>query len=464
MTLFDVVSIVGILLVLGYLISILKDLFSKSLDAQTKSEAATASTISKAVEKVKTIGEKDIDVAQEVMGTRSYTTINFKKLVATNYFVELLKNRLGIVDLLRISSGDFEDRQIYSVIEDGVTHAIILNAMDYKSAKLTSEKFDVAEWVKDDRISLTDNIRLLLPHKECEEVCQASLLDLIKECVDLAEVTSVDSGRGPNRLNIFELYEIGGRLSFQRTSYTYSEMDSTLASLSFNPISIKLGDEAYSIPVGKVQEYFADELVSGRNVLMVGTTGTGKTSLISNILASVSKDPKQSIVKLDYSAIKLLTSPAGRSSLHSFLEQQKAVGVETVVFYVDEGQSVAESGVLTTLLELMDGLKIEGIKTSTIAAMNKPIAEIDPALRRPGRAHNLIELSLLKPHTITALAAWIEKNSDLVINHAALAELTKKGSATLAEVWGTFSPQTSVQKWKEKFYKYRATPNLRKVA
>lgn len=454
------------LVLFAWVLYAIKDFFKKSIEATMASEKKITEAVVTAIEKTIQIGRSDVDVAKELLGTRKFTTVNFRAPICVPYFIELLKNFLGSVELVRIYSTDYEDRHIYTCIEDGVEHAIILNTSSLKGEYFSSEKFDTREFEKEGLITTAGSIRLLIPHKECEEECQVKLMQSIKEAAALAHLDDVEPKRSENTLQIHELYEFGGRLNFQSVNFSYQSMEATLASLSFNPVNLKLGDESYNVPIGKAKEYFMDELKDGRNVLLIGETGTGKTSLVSNILSEMSTDPEVAIIKLDYPSIQLITAPAGKTTIANFIQRQKDQGVKTIIFYVDEGQSIADSKQLTSLLELMDGMKSIDIKRATIAALNSKFEDLDPALKRPGRAHNIIKLAALKAPAIKALAAWIEKNSTLVINHEKIENLEKRGHATLAEVWGTFSPQATVQKWKERFFKYREaqTTTLRKVA
>lgn len=134
-----------------------------------------------------------------------------------------------------------------------------------------------------------------------------------------------------------------------------------------------------------------------RGVLLYGPPGTGKTML----LRSVAFEADAHVVRIDGpSVVSKYLGETEQAIRAVFAEARR---FQPLVVFIDEIDSLApsrnsddsgevESRVVATLLMLMDGMG-DGGRVCVVAATNRPNA-IDPALRRPGRFDQEVEVGV----------------------------------------------------------------------
>lgn len=453
-SIFDVVWILTLLVVTGFIAFTVKELWTKGIAAQKSSEDKIIGELTKAIKTIAPVDASDLGIAKEVLGTNKFTTIRFKGPHASTYFTQLLENLLAGVTHVRTEVFDWSNRTVLEVLEEGVAHVVIVEYSPSRAAGVEAEKFNIQEFVKDGRLDVTSEVRLLIPHVECDTDCQVAVIQSIREAAQLSEIKFAGEKQSDNTIQVYELMEQMGSMRFMPAAFEFIKLEDGLARLSFNPLNLDLGTEHYQVPVDAAKGFLADELLAGRNILILGDVGTGKTSYATNVIANLGDNV--ALVRLDHSTIQELVKPAGKQAYQQFLLKQKGAGVKNVVFYVDEGQQIAHSTSLVPLLELMAGLKTAEVKTSVIAALSAKKADLDQALVREGRAHHIIELTNLSSKKLRALATHIKAATTLVLSPEKLDVLcARKDGATLAQLWACFSPKESVTKWAETFYKYR---------
>lgn len=457
MGIIDVFYGLFMLVIVGVLVYVIYDLFNRGAVHARAQESRILAKIEQIAKIVTVADQSDLGLAKELLNTASFTTINFKKPVCVPYLIETISTLLDSVEVIRVQVIDWQGLYVLRITAEGIQHLLLIDSHEAKPKYYATDKFVLSEWLKDDTLTVATSMRLIVPLQECDGQCQVGIIESIKEAIELAALKGMEEPREDNTLKIYELIEQMGALRFSKTEFEYLKLAPPLTRLSFDPINLTLGNERYAVQADQTIEFFSDELKAGRNVLILGPVGTGKTSFSTNIIANLGD--KTAMIRLDETTLATLDSPAGKSAFHSFMSQQKLLGTELVVFFVDEGQRIAKSEHLTPLLEMMAGLKSSTVKTAVLAALSSPKASLDPALVRKGRAHHIVELAPLGEKKAKALADFIQKNTAFVLNHGQLNELVKK-PATLADVWGCFSEKESVSKWAEIFYKYKVQSGI----
>lgn len=457
MFLSDLIWGLMVLLLVGTFVYVVYDLFNKGRDHSHTQENRIMSKLELIAKSIQVKDQTDLGLAREFLKTDLFTTLNLKATICVPYLIETIVALLDSVEVLRVQFVDWTGIYVVRIMSGGVEHLLIIESQEALSKYYTSDKFNLAEWVQDEQLVVANSLRLLIPHQECDSTCQIAIIESVKEAMLLATIKGTIAEKMDNTLTIFELGEFMGTLKFMKTAFEYLKLEKSLTRLSFNPIPIVLGNSKYAVPADETISFFADELRAGRNVIILGPVGTGKTSFATNIVSNFTE--KTALVRLDESTLVTLDSPAGKSAFHNFVAQQKQFGTELIIFFVDEGQKIAKSEHLTPLLELMAGLKQAALKTAVLGALSCKQSELDPALVRKGRAHNIVELTTLDEKKARSLAQFIEKNTSFVLNRTEL-EMAVKKPATLADVWGCFSEKEAVSKYAQAFYKYQINQTI----
>ena len=152
-------------------------------------------------------------------------------------------------------------------------------------------------------------------------------------------------------------------------------------------------------------------------ILLHGEPGTGKTTYIKNLISRF-HDKNFIFVQNDF--VRDLLKP----SFVSFLLQNKnaTLIIEDAEKVVVSRDNVSEDSVVSTILQLTDGLFSDFLNIKIICTFNTDIERIDKALMRKGR--------MIAKYNFTALSA--EKTAALAKK---LGHEDVKGSLTLADIF-----------------------------
>jgi hypothetical protein len=457
----DLIFFFVFVLALGYVVWVFRSLAIKQMAELTAIETRKTQVISDAIKSPAPASEADL--MQKEIGTNRYSTFLFRQDVSVKQFTETLAALVDTVEVIRDVQEEYDNKMTLKITLAGVSHILVISYLNALANSFLSDKFDIKGVVEEDRFKLSLLIKLLTPHQECEDECVNGMMTSIREAIELSVVHSEKLSKG-STIQVYDLLSSMGNLAFRAANFSFHEMARTLMNISFNNLPIHLGNEQYIVPAGETLDYLVDELSAGRNVMLLGGPGTGKTVLASNIVAELLKKPNIHILRLDYSTIAELAQPTGKSTLASHVSRAANSGVDTFIFYVDEGQAIANSTQLTPLLQLMEGMQLGDVTIGVLAALSAKRNDLDAALLRPGRAHNILELSVLKANKITALASYIQRNLKLVPDQNALDTFVARNSATLAEVWGAHTKAETVSKYGSLFERYKvAQPKLKVV-
>lgn len=178
--------------------------------------------------------------------------------------------------------------------------------------------------------------------------------------------------------------------------------------------ALKAGPNGYDVvPLGKIGRKFIPENYCeevregftklldniqaenpfGRLSILTGVPGTGKTFFIKALIEEFSK------VKFIMVDPHIMTNISGPALIDTFL-QLAGENMPVVLCIEDADSCLVERmqdnmSYISSLLNLTDGIYGESLNIHVIASTNQNKIEIDPALARPGRLHNLIEFKKL---------------------------------------------------------------------
>lgn len=207
------------------------------------------------------------------------------------------------------------------------------------------------------------------------------------------------------------------------------------------------GTKYENIPMGPfVDQELRPSLEEGKNIVITGGTGTGKTQLIKHIVAGLHGF---SLMYLNSTSLQYVVENP------DLLVRAKSRGKLAVVF--DEAQALS-SEALHSLLQLMEGnASIEGV--SYILGLNteKP----DEMLVRPGRAKHVVRLTQLSKNMARSCCSAIKdfipgKEVDQAKLNAML--LPTVPTFTLAQVWDCVVDKGRTDKVAAAFKPYKVQP------
>jgi hypothetical protein len=185
----------------------------------------------------------------------------------------------------------------------------------------------------------------------------------------------------------------------------------------FNSVDVK---EMYNDDFAEIDEIITNSLTKKESgiILLHGDPGTGKTTYIKHLICKF-KDKEFIFVQNDF--VRDLLKP----SFISFLLQNKnaILIIEDAEKVVASRNNASEDSVVSTILQLTDGLFSDFLNIKIICTFNTDIERIDKALLRKGR---MIAKYNFKPLSPEKTAALIKK----------LGYEELKGSLTLADIFG----------------------------
>ena len=157
-------------------------------------------------------------------------------------------------------------------------------------------------------------------------------------------------------------------------------------------------------------------------ILLHGDPGTGKTSYIKHL---ISKFQEKDFIFIQNDFVKDLLKPAFIAFL---LHNKNAVLIiEDAEKVVITRENASDDSVVSTILQLTDGLFSDFLNIKIICTFNTTIDRLDKALLRKGRMIAKYKFSPLSPEKTTALARKLGHE-----------EVT--GSLTLADIFGLNKP------------------------
>lgn len=169
----------------------------------------------------------------------------------------------------------------------------------------------------------------------------------------------------------------------------------------------------------KVHQKILDSIESKKSglILLYGEPGTGKTTYIKSL---ISKNSEQNFVFIQNEFINSLLEPDFISFL---LKQRNAILIlEDAEKVITSRDQLAENSVVSTILQLTDGLFSDYLNIKIICTFNTKLSKIDTALLRKGRLMVMYEFEKLE----------IEKTRNLLSN---LGYQSKNESLTISEIY-----------------------------
>ena len=131
-----------------------------------------------------------------------------------------------------------------------------------------------------------------------------------------------------------------------------------------------------------IHNHIVDNLTNGKKglVLFHGIPGSGKTSLIKYLTTLI---PKKRFVFIPSSMIPYLTDP---SFLSKLIDNKGSILVlEDCETYIKDRETNGDNGVVSTILNVGDGILSDILEMQIICTFNTHIENIDKALTREGR-------------------------------------------------------------------------------
>lgn len=277
----------------------------------------------------------------------------------------------------------------------------------------------------------------------------AELYDFVKDLLSSASV-AIEVPVPGNLEKIFHVTTRNGAPDLDESfAQRYDILPNTLVNASYAQMKeFHIDGAKYeNIPMGSfVDQELRPSLEEGKNIVITGGTGTGKTQLIKHIVAGLHGF---SLMYLNSTSLQYVVENP------DLLVRAKSRGKLAVVF--DEAQALS-SEALHSLLQLMEGnASIEGV--SYILGLNteKP----DEMLVRPGRAKHVVRLTQLSKNMARSCCSAIKdfmpgKEIDQAKLNAML--LPKEPTFTLAQVWDCMVDKGRTEKVAAAFKPYKVQP------
>ena len=183
----------------------------------------------------------------------------------------------------------------------------------------------------------------------------------------------------------------------QGSIYALVSTPSGYSLTEFTDISSKFQPDNYSEEIGEgfrlLTENFVRKTPDGRLTILTGDPGTGKTYFIRGLVEAM---PKGKFIVIDPGIMANVSRP-DMIKLFQDISNKK----NPTILIIEDADSIIvqrmadNMNYITHLLNLTDGLFGQGLNIHIIASTNQSHLEIDSALRRPGRLHQILNFKLL---------------------------------------------------------------------
>lgn len=278
------------------------------------------------------------------------------------------------------------------------------------------------------------SVTTIVPTEICKEVCSTEYLVLMHKCLEASAIEHVSVVREDTgeELTTWHLVSTGIMgLKFQPYMEKPSIVSPTKLNASYNAVHLEFKGDEYEVPMAELVPLLRRQLLGGSNITLFGSTGTGKSALIDNIVTGTDI----TVVRLNAEVIVLLNSAEAKDRLVDFCKSR-----QNVIFIYDEVQEAAGNTKDTLkLMSLMEGdlKKMCPCTVAVILALNVEKEKVLPDLIRVGRGGMLIDLGPLSPNKARTLSNLLIEEGKTVDVSALEGTLQAKGNATLAETYGT---------------------------
>jgi hypothetical protein len=216
--------------------------------------------------------------------------------------------------------------------------------------------------------------------------------------------------------------------------YTLAQVNGemTVAELGLAGAPLEAGNYAPEIveDFNFIVQDLGESVPTGRLVILDGPPGTGKTYLIRGLINEV-LDAVFVVVPPHF--LHQLTDP---SFVPMLLKARANAGSDKPIVLILEDADDAirlrkdrgKNNQIAALLNLSDGLIGQALDLRIVASTNRSVAEIDPALRRPGRLLRHMIVGPLSPEQASEVYERISEGE----------EVEFEGPTTLAQVYAHF--------------------------
>ncbi len=435
-------------------------------------------TLKSRIETIYVKGNDETAAMYELLGTNLTHDIRASAsgvAVCEEFFIETLRAMAEIISIKYVKgtvSADgvqderffMQDRKHYLLEGKSGKLILTLDVSHWKAEKTIGVGYDVSSYAdQDGNIPVSEGIYLRVPTINCDEVCQLEIMDAVRASVQATSVQrilTVDDRK--ETAHLFYIRAHDTHLSLASSAFNYVPLDPALLDLSYEPASVSYDQQYDRVPMSQVVQLQSDLLRAGKNCVIMGPTGVGKTTVCRDIWARLVKDGYM-VVKLDHDTID-----ANQSQLQAVLEENifpmLAEGMyKGVIFAIDEAKALFDSTKANDIiLDLMDGIrKRENVVMGVMISINATAADLDLAILRPGRAHSVTTLAYLSRKRAEALCKHIQQHRpdlkfnqpllDNILNHGKFVEGVKihdSGLISAADIWnGVFRPYDEQEKF-----------------
>jgi hypothetical protein len=184
-------------------------------------------------------------------------------------------------------------------------------------------------------------------------------------------------------------------------------------------------NEMYNDDFGEINSLIMEAMTTNKSglILLHGIPGTGKTSYIKHLIAKFSN---KNFIFIQNEFIKDLLNP----DFISFLLRNRncILIIEDAEKVITSRDYVSESSVVSTILQLTDGLFSDYLNIKIICTFNTDIEKVDKALLRKGRMIASYEFKpLSKEKANKLLSSWGYNPIDKELVLADIFNMDKKG-------------------------------------
>jgi hypothetical protein len=272
-------------------------------------------------------------------------TFNMERFVVDHFENAMLR----VVDTMtQVHAGDQTDHgnmityllektidEVPTKIIATVRYANIENYKDFKS-----ENFDVANWLDEGKLVLSHELTIVCPSEDCDISCKRDLTAAVLKAIKDAAVTKVyerSSASNKARHGAIVKYGPNEPPRFQWAEYRYNHMDTDLLRLSYAPINWTIEGEVYNVDMPTMVEETIETLKAGKNVVVAGSHGRGKTTLLENIESRFVDDKKVVVIRMEGPVVKSLGTQEGMAMFQNIIQNQ-CKDDRMVILTFDEAQ------------------------------------------------------------------------------------------------------------------------------